>query len=69
MLAIALSGVVFALGVGLLVSIAQWRGAERRARQLLETISVSSYHNDEFRKIAKRERKDAALKALGELLP
>ncbi len=69
MLTIALAGIVFALGVGLLVTIAQWRGAERCAQQLLETISLSNYHNDEFRKIAQRERKHAALKALGELLP
>ncbi len=41
----------------------------RTARQLVDTIGLSNYHNDEFRKIAKREKKGAALRALKVLLP
>ena len=73
---ITFAGIAFALAGGYISAMFLWRGAERRAQelfqraqQLLETISLSNQHNDEYRKIAKRERKYSAQDALAGLLP
>ncbi|MEE9366729.1 MAG: hypothetical protein V3W44_08590 [Dehalococcoidales bacterium] len=59
-----------AVGALIGASGAWWGWAVNRAkRQLVDTIGLSNYHNDEFRKIAKREKKGAALRALKVLLP
>ena len=66
---IAFAGIAFALAGGYIAAMFLWRGAERKAQQLLETISLSNQHNNEYRKIAKRELKYSAQVALAELLP